>query len=120
MSLQIVICNEFQLCRGRVKNVLTLWFLVSGNCRCSDVSGRLISSRGDVPWPARSQDLAPCDFFLWEQLKAEVFKHRLRTLPDLRHAIQEEIGLIPHEMLVKVIQNFRSRIQQCIDRKDTT
>lgn len=24
---------------------------------------RLISLRGDVPWPARSPDLAPCDFF---------------------------------------------------------
>lgn len=77
--------------------------------------GRLISSRGDVPWPARSPDLAPCDFFLWGHLKAEVFKHRPRTLPDLRNAIQEEIGLIPQEMLVRVMQNFRSRIQQCID-----
>ena len=74
-----------------------------------------ISSRGDVPWPARSPDIAPCDFFLWGYLKAEVYKHRPRTLPALRNAIQEEIGLIPQEMLVRVIQNFRGRIQQCID-----
>ncbi|KAJ4451055.1 hypothetical protein ANN_02492 [Periplaneta americana] len=78
-------------------------------------SGCLISSRGDAPWPARSPDLATCDFFVWGQLKAEVFKPRPRSLPDLRNAIQEEIGLIPQEMLVKVMQNFRSRIQQCID-----
>jgi hypothetical protein len=34
--------------------------------------GRLISLRGDIPWPARSPDLASCDFFLWGHLKAEV------------------------------------------------
>jgi len=28
--------------------------------------GRLISLRGDVGWPARSPDLSPCDFFLWD------------------------------------------------------
>ncbi|KAJ4430404.1 hypothetical protein ANN_22620 [Periplaneta americana] len=77
--------------------------------------GRLISSRGDVRWLALSLDLAPCDFFLWGQLKAEVFKHRPRTLSDIRNAIQEEIGLIPQEMLVRVMQKFRSRIGQCID-----
>lgn len=77
--------------------------------------GRLISSRGDVPWPARSPDIAPCDFFLWGYLKAEVYKHRPRTLPALRNAIQEEIDLIPQEMLVRVVQNFRGRIQQCIN-----
>ena len=25
--------------------------------------GRLISRRGDIPWPARSPNVAPCDFF---------------------------------------------------------
>jgi hypothetical protein len=35
---------------------------------------RLISLRGDIPWPARSPDLAACDFFLWGHLKAEVYK----------------------------------------------
>ncbi|KAJ4429629.1 hypothetical protein ANN_21830 [Periplaneta americana] len=64
---------------------------------------------------ARSPDLAPCNDFLWGHLKAEVFKHQPRTLPDLRNAIQEETGLIPQKMLVRVMQNFRSRIQQCID-----
>ena len=26
---------------------------------------RLISRFGDIPWPPRSPDLTPCDFFLW-------------------------------------------------------
>ena len=32
-------------------------------------TGRLISSRGDVPWPARSPDIAPCDFFYGDILE---------------------------------------------------
>ena len=34
---------------------------------------RLISLRGDLPWSARSPDLAPCDFFLWGYLKSIVY-----------------------------------------------
>jgi hypothetical protein len=41
--------------------------------------GRLISLRGDIPWPACLSDLAACDFFLWGHLKAEVCKRRPRT-----------------------------------------
>ena len=36
-------------------------------------SGRLISLRGDISWPARSPDLN-CDYFFWGYLNTEVFK----------------------------------------------
>ena len=32
----------------------------------------IISHQGDIPWPARSPDLPPCDFFLWGYLEREV------------------------------------------------
>uniref|UniRef100_A0A8C6WVP8 DUF4817 domain-containing protein n=1 Tax=Neogobius melanostomus TaxID=47308 RepID=A0A8C6WVP8_9GOBI len=60
-------------------------------------SGRLISLGGDVNWSARSPDLAPCDYFLWGYLKSLVYKDRPQTLDDL------------------VDQNFRNRLNQCID-----
>jgi hypothetical protein len=52
--------------------------------------GRVVSLNEAVPWPSRSLDLSPCDFFLWGYLKAEVFKHRSRSLDQLKKAIQEE------------------------------
>jgi hypothetical protein len=53
--------------------------------------GRVVSLHKAVPWPPRSPDLSPCDFFLlWGYLKAEVFKHRPRSLDQLKEAIQEE------------------------------
>jgi hypothetical protein len=79
--------------------------------------GRLISRYGDIPWPARSPDLTPCDYFLWGYLKSEVFKHRPRTLQDLKDAIRLEVARIPQQMLRRVIQNFRSRLEQCVDNE---
>jgi hypothetical protein len=33
----------------------------------------IISSYGDITWPARSPDLSACDFFLWGYLISQVF-----------------------------------------------
>jgi hypothetical protein len=63
--------------------------------------GRLISLRGEIPWPARSPDLAACDFILWGHLKAEVYKRRPRTTDELKTSIQHEIAAIPPEMTIR-------------------
>lgn len=34
---------------------------------------KLISRFGDIPWPPRSPDLTPVDFFLWGYLKSKVY-----------------------------------------------
>ncbi|KAF0772497.1 Uncharacterized protein FWK35_00006024, partial [Aphis craccivora] len=40
--------------------------------------------------------------------KAEVFKHRLRTIEELKEAIHQEISVIPLDMLTRVMDNFES------------
>lgn len=77
--------------------------------------GRLISLRGNMPWPARSPDLAACDFFLWGYLKSKVYKNKPRTTDELKAAIRHEIAEIPQEMTTRVMHNFRVRLQSCID-----
>ena len=77
--------------------------------------GRLISLRGDLPWPARSPDLAPCDFFLWDYLKSIVYNDRPRTLAHLKTNIWNAIAEIPVDMLQRVARNFRNRLIQYID-----
>ena len=76
---------------------------------------RLVSRWGDVEWPPRSPDLSICDFFLWGYLKEKVFKHRPRNLEELKMHIQEEISAIPPEMCRRAAENFRHRLQMCID-----
>jgi hypothetical protein len=72
---------------------------------------RLVSLRGDIGWPAHSPNLTPCEFFLWEYLKAEVYKHRPQTLKALKDAIRKEVGAIPPEMTNKVMENFKERLR---------
>jgi hypothetical protein len=72
--------------------------------------GRLIKLRGDILWPARSPDLAACDFFLWGHLKAEVYKRRRGTTDEMKAAIQHDIAAIPPEMTRRVMRNFRVRL----------
>jgi hypothetical protein len=76
--------------------------------------GRVVSLHEAVPWPPRSPDLSPCDFFLLGYLKAAVFKHRPRTLDQLKEAIQEETEGISPDMLVRVMENFQERLHMCI------
>jgi hypothetical protein len=75
---------------------------------------KLISLRGDVGRPARSPDLATCDFFLWGYLKSKVYTHRPENLQALEDAIRREIAAVPTEMNEKVMQAFRNHLEECI------
>ncbi|XP_031357888.1 uncharacterized protein LOC116181640 [Photinus pyralis] len=76
---------------------------------------RLVSLRGDVGWPARSPDLSICDYFLWGYLKEKVFKRRPHTIAELRQRIIEEVNAIPRDICARATENFRHRLQQCVD-----
>lgn len=74
----------------------------------------LISRLGDIPWPARSPDLTPPDFFLWGYLKQRVYVNRPATIEDLKQAIRNEIAAIDEDLLRRVFQNFEVRLRQCV------
>jgi hypothetical protein len=77
--------------------------------------GHVISLRGDIGWPPRSPDLTPCNFFLWGYLKAKVYEQRPLTLEALKEAIRQEVSAITPEMILKVMDNYRERLHQCIN-----
>jgi len=70
-------------------------------------TGRLISLKVNLNWPARSPDLAPCIFFLWGYLKSLVYNDHPRTLEALKNNIRTQIAEIPVAMLQSVHKNFR-------------
>ena len=78
---------------------------------------RVISRNGAIPWPPRSPDLTPCDFFLWGYLKSKVYEERPRTIEELKARISLEIKRVPQRMLRAVMDNFRNRLQECINRE---
>lgn len=119
--------REFFLPKLEEMDLGDVWFQQDGatahTARCSmellreNFHERLISLRGDLPWPARSPDLAPCDFFLWGYLKSVVYTDRPRTLVHLKDNITQAIANIRTDMLERVDGNFRSRLVRCIENE---
>ncbi|PNF24078.1 hypothetical protein B7P43_G04706 [Cryptotermes secundus] len=81
-------------------------------------SGWLISLRGDIPWAAHSPDLTPylsfCNFYLWGNLKGEVYKNNTSTSEALQYEITCVISSITMDKLQKVSDNLFMQCKACL------
>lgn len=75
---------------------------------------RWIGRGGYILWPPRSPDLTPLDYYLWGFLKDAVYANRSTTPEDLQGRIREAIARITPQVLRRVVENFRQRIQLCL------
>jgi len=67
-----------------------------------------------LPWPPRSPDLTPCDFFLWGYIKDRVYVPVMpHDLPQLQQRIMEAVTAINRQMLQHVWQELYYRIEVC-------
>lgn len=73
-----------------------------------------ISRNGTIPWPPRSPDLSPCDFFLWGYLKSVVYKTNPSTVTQLKENIRAEVSRIPQSLCKRVFENMRARLEECV------
>jgi hypothetical protein len=69
-------------------------------------SDRVISRFFPHPWPARSPDISPCDFYLWGYLKNCVYSHPISDVNHLKHTISHELALISTHTFHSVIDNL--------------
>lgn len=77
---------------------------------------RWIGRYSELPWPARSPDLTPLDFFLWGYLKEHVYAEDLHHNVDfLKNKITTCINEITPDMLRNVYRGFRRRIEDCFN-----
>ena len=77
---------------------------------------KIISHRTDFPWPARSPDLSPLDYFLWGYLKEKIFSMNHSTIQEMKQNIREILSSIDQDILAAVMRNFEKRINLCIDQ----
>lgn len=73
-----------------------------------------IGRRGPIHWPARSPDLAPCDFFLWPYLKENLYKNSYDNINELKNAIVEECNNVTFRQLSHVRREFYDRLGYCL------
>ena len=76
-----------------------------------------LAAKGDnhlLPWPPRSPDLTPCDFFLWGFVKDIVYVPPLpMSLKELRDRITHTLQTITADMLHRVWDEFDYRVDVC-------
>ena len=61
--------------------------------------GRCIGRGGPIPWPPRSPDPTPLNFFLWGFVKDNVYRRRVSNIDDLKARITTAIASVDAEVL---------------------
>ncbi|GFT28300.1 DUF4817 domain-containing protein [Trichonephila clavipes] len=72
---------------------------------------RIVSRRCRYPWPPRSPDLTPADFWLWRYLKSRVYLSGPSSLPEPKDAIRREVSSIHPDMLHSAVAGFVTRLE---------
>jgi hypothetical protein len=65
-------------------------------------------------WPPRSPDPSVCDFYLWGNLKGEVYMNTPRTAEALQNEIKSVVASISADELQRVSQGFLRRCEACL------
>jgi len=60
---------------------------------------RWIGRDGPTPWPLRSPDITPLDFFLWRYVKDKVFSTPVQDITNLKARITDAFVTITEHML---------------------
>lgn len=91
------------------------WTLAVRNYLNLTLPGRWIG-RGSpfLPWPPRSPDLSPMDFFLWGYVKSQVYNAPLANLEELRQRIVNTFANLPMDMVDRSIASYERRLGRCV------
>jgi hypothetical protein len=68
-----------------------------------------------IPYPPRSPDLTPLDYYLWGHMKEMVYKDNPQTIDELKTSITSAIQNINPEIPKRVFNNMNKRAQMCIN-----
>ena len=79
--------------------------------------GQWIGRGGPIPWPARSPDVTPLDFFFWGYVKDLVFQTPVADIDDLTTRIREVIATVNVNMLANTWNNLKRRLEYLRDNE---
>ena len=69
-----------------------------------------IGRGGPVPWPPRSPDLSPLDFFLWRYIKNTVYAEKIRNIQHLQDRNTSAIETVTRDVIQKTWQEIEFRL----------
>jgi hypothetical protein len=65
---------------------------------------------GPIPWPPRSPDLTPMDFFLWGYVKKSVCGEKIGDLQHLRDRIATAIATVTPDIIQRAWHEIEYRL----------
>jgi len=73
---------------------------------------RIISRGCDIPWPPRSPDLTPVDYWFWGTLRARIFHHHPpSTIQQLKQRVVEECARFSPDEFSNAVGDLSPRIE---------
>lgn len=100
------------------------WFQQDGaRCHTSNLSlewlrqkfgNRIISGNTDIPWPARSPDESPLDYFLWGIAETEVRRVKPKSLKELKTVVSDFVECLDEDVVRRAVRDIRPRAELCI------
>ena len=86
------------------------WGLIVRDFLNETFPNRWIGRNGPTPWPPRSPDITPLDFFLWGYVKHRVYRTPVRDVETLQSRIIEVLATVNEEMLENTWREIEYRL----------
>ena len=86
------------------------WGLIVRDFLNETFPNRWIGRNGPTPWPPRSPDIIPLDFFLWGYVKDRVYRKPVRDVETLQSRIIEILATVNEEMLENTWREIEYRL----------
>ena len=77
---------------------------------------RVISYKMTHPWPAKSSDLSPLDYWFWSVCMAAVRKGLPATLDELKLIVEVYANSLTPEMINKSVNHIFVRAKACLEQ----
>ena len=71
---------------------------------------RWIGRDGPTPWPPRSPDITPLDFFLWGYVKDKVFSTLVPDITNLKASITDDFAAVTEDTLGNTCREIDYRL----------
>ena len=68
-----------------------------------------------IPWPPRSPDLTPLDYFLWGFIKSKVYVRNYQNQKDMKASMSAAFRLVTDVMLSSTMSSSLKRIKKVIE-----
>ena len=86
------------------------WGLIVRDFLNETFPNRWIGRNGPTPWPPRSPDITPLDFFLLGYVKDRVYRTPVRDVKTLQSRIIEVLAIVNEEMLENTWREIEYRL----------